>query len=702
MSRILSELIGAFQDEVDKRSRGNDQVWLAVYDDLAGRRGDWNTDEADRTFNSLKAIFNFYYNDKYRNEDENTVFNYALDDALAFTWAKTLERHQEIGASQRDLADMDKILNNLAQLEDEMSGGRGRPTQQANRYSQGRYSNRIDERQNGYSKPAYSGAYNRNYGREQTTQRSGWSRGGNYDNGEGRSSFSNRSNEGENRPTETQSNYRTNAYTQNNASDARRATVVESEEVSPSSKDFDLDAFVTSSKRYHPDVKKHPDGRWIVTTWEATKNFTLHRDMPWRLFADPWTERLQLVIGEDGFIHQEVLEIKNMDIEDHKWVIQPKQHRFAKSPPPELQRPLVIRDVDEIELDKSSEVLRLSREIIEEYVKAGKLKSNARTLADVEDENTRIEIMKEANLRLIKFIEAQSNAKAVDQVEDVPATGRQNSFFKMMEEGENQTQEKVEMNRHSESLPIRSFKDAVNHVVTAQVNDGLQEGDIVPYERVDVLYRTENIAEYERIKELSGALKTRSKNLIEAFRLLTTDDLLPKDLVLAIDHKATQAVNRGLANILGKSWTVSSFVEDYYELSGLLKEEVKQERLTESQFNLFYGFVETEVCSIAFPTLESLKQHFRMDEEILAGQSTRCVYEYDFGTFVYMPFSASDLGLLTKGTTVIPSGKRTKLANVLEATDPQFKLVLGTKDGLFYQSVFDKQTDSFLVFPLVD
>jgi len=40
MSRIINELVGAFQDEVDKRSRGGSLIWAAVYDDLAGRRGD--------------------------------------------------------------------------------------------------------------------------------------------------------------------------------------------------------------------------------------------------------------------------------------------------------------------------------------------------------------------------------------------------------------------------------------------------------------------------------------------------------------------------------------------------------------------------------------------------------------------------------------------------------------------------------------
>lgn len=691
MSRIINELVGAFQDEVDKRSRGGSPIWATVYDDLAGRRGDWNTAEADQTLNSLSTIFSYYYDTKYNNQDENTVFNYALDDALAFTWAKTLERHQEIRASNQDLDEMEKILRQLGQLETEMTGGQRRAP---NGYSSNRYGNRFDDRRDGYSKPACGGAVNRGYAQQAPQSR--WARASQYDNGQGRSSFSNNSGTDElnKRPEPT------TEYGSNRAREARRETVEEKVDVSPSSDNFNLDAFVMHSSRYHPSVKKNPQGEWIITEWEGVKKFILHKDNPWRLFADPWTQRLQLVVEDDGFVHQRVLELKDMDIEDHKWVIQPKQHRFAKSPPPELFRPLVIRNVEDIEMDKSSEVLRLARDIVAEYVKAGKLTSNARTIADVQDEKMRIDIMKEANHRLIQLIETQSNAKAMDKVKDVPATGQQNSFFKMMEEEQSPTQEEIEMNRHTESLPIRSFKDAVNAVVSAQVNDGLQEGDIVPFERVDVLYRCESVNEYERVKETSGALKTRSRNLIEAYRLLTTDDLLPKDLILAIDHQATSAINRGLKHIINKDWTVTSFVEDYYELSGLLKEQVKAGNLTEAQFNLFYSFVEAEICKVAFPTMESLKQHFRIDEETLAGQSTRCVYEYDFGTFIYLPFNAVDLGISINDTALIPKAQRSKIANVLNATDSKFKVVLGTKDGLFYQSVFDAERSSYLLFPI--
>ena len=175
---------------------------------------------------------------------------------------------------------------------------------------------------------------------------------------------------------------------------------------------------------------------------------------------------------------------------------------------------------------------------------------------------------------------------------------------------------------------------------------------------------------------------------------------MPKDLILAIDHQATAAINRGLKHIINKDWTVTSFVEDYYELSGLLKEQVKAGNLTEAQFNLFYSFVEAEICKVAFPTMESLKQHFRIDEETLAGQSTRCVYEYDFGTFIYLPFNAVDLGISINDTALIPKAQRSKIANVLNATDSKFKVVLGTKDGLFYQSVFDAERSSYLLFPI--
>ena len=455
-----------------------------------------------------------------------------------------------------------------------------------------------------------------------------------------------------------------------------------------------------SPERYHPDVKKNDKGEWIVTTWEASSRFRLHPDNPWRLFADPWTQRLQLVIGEDGLIHQRILELKDMDIEDHKWVIQPKQHRFAKTPSPEILLPLEVRGINEVEIKKGEEVLKFAREIISEYVKAEKLPKNAITIADVTDEAQRTEIMREANKRLINLIEVESKAKAVNQVKDIPASGMKNSQFRMMEEANEGIQEKIEMNQRTESLPIRSFKDAINILVSQQVNDGLQEGDIVPYEKANVLYRTASMNEYDRIKESIGALKARSKNLVEAYRLLTTEGILPKDLVLTIDHHATQAVNKGLKDILGKDWTITSFVEDYFELSGILKKEVEASNLTQAQFNLFYYYLENEICNVAFPTLESLKQHFKLDDEQLVTQSMKCIYEYDFGTFVYMPFNAVDLALPLTGNISIKEDAKSKITNILSAVDHDYKVVLATKDNVFYQVLFDKEQQTYLLFPI--
>lgn len=708
MSRIINELINAFQDEIIKRGRGNNPVWRQVYDDLAGRRGDFNTQEAQKVVGSIQAIFDYYYNTKYPDKDENTVFDYTLEDALAFSWAKTLDRYQDIQVSQQDLNEMDKILRQLEALESEL-GVRQTSSRfnNAPRYSSGYSPNnyrdsyrdgnsafdRFNDRTRGYQDTRGRQTV-RNDRFDRMPQR--------YEEGQGRSAFSNQITEEERRemrqpPVPPQDNH---GYSENRASDARRATIREETSVTSSYGNNKLDAFVMSPERYHPDVKKNDKGEWIVTTWEASSRFRLHPDNPWRLFADPWTQRLQLVIGEDGFIHQRILELKDMDIEDHKWVIQPKQHRFAKTPSPEILLPLEVRGINEVEIKKGEEVLKFAREIISEYVKAEKLPKNAKTIADVTDEAQRMEIMREANKRLINLIEMESKAKAVNQVKDIPASGMKNSQFRMMEEADEGIQEKIEMNQRTESLPIRSFKDAINILVSQQVNDGLQEGDIVPYEKANVLYRTASMNEYDRIKESIGALKARSKNLVEAYRLLTTEGILPKDLVLTIDHRATQAVNKGLKDILGKDWTITSFVEDYFELSGILKKEVDASNLTQAQFNLFYYYLENEICNVAFPTLESLKQHFNLDDEQLVTQSMKCIYEYDFGTFVYMPFNAVDLALPLTGNISIKEDAKSKITNILSAVDHDYKVVLATKDNVFYQVLFNKEQQTYLLFPI--
>ena len=681
MSNVINELIAAYQDEIDRLSRKRDPVWETIYDELAGPRGNWSTNAAEAVWTSLERLYAHYYNVVYPNKSEEQVFEYVLEDALNFKWAKTLERHTSLPATNEQLNDMDRILEQLSNLEAEMEG--------SGRRSNGRSSSSIR-----------SGATNN---RRQTTTERNY----NYSTPKGGSNYKPRSVYGSGQTADPREGERRRWERRHGDQEEERSTrrnyereeqVVERPDVDPNHSDFNLDDFVMHRNRYHPDVKQNEKGEWVITSMEAFKRFELRPTCPFLEFVDPWTERMMLVVGEDGYVQQRILELKHMDIEDHKWVIQPTQHRFAKTPPPEIFQPLVVVNENDIKINKSSEVMKLAYQVIEEWVKSGKLPKGVSKLAQIEDEGLRGDVMAEANARLIKLIQETSNAKAAEAVKDVPAAGEKQSFFNLMEEEDNRrTGEVMELVQHNESVPVRTLKDAVNHVMVKQLNDGRNEGALVHFERTDVLYRAENKEEYESIKEASSPLKFRSKDLVSAFRLLH-DNVLPRDMSLVIDTRATEIVNGALRNLLHKGWTIESFISDFQELSSLLKDQVKNGQLTEEQFNMFYYYVQSRVCNVAFPTLESLKLHFNFSEEELASQSVKCVYEYDCGSFIYLPYNAVDLGLNTKETNLLKTTKQSKVLTALKGVDMNFSVILGTKDGLFYRVLLDKTNAGYILF----
>lgn len=692
MSNVINDLIGAYQDELDKLSRNGDPIWGTVWNELAGRREDFSTNEAEQTWKSLQTLFNYYYDERYRDKDERMVFEYTLEDALKFKWAKTLEKNTSLPASNKQLADMDKILAELEEIEDAMGNTRNRRTDTYARSTSGARNGNVNRRGNGrdynYSTPKSSSGYK---------PRSSFSSGETAD-----------PREGERRRWE-ENNTRQSSRRRQEEEDVQpysrqRSQREQREEVKPDVKqehpDFNLDDFVTHRNRWHPDVKKDEEGQWVITSLEAFKNFKLRPPKIFLEYVDPWTERMKLIVAEDGYVEQHILELKDMDIEDHKWVIQPKQHRFAKTPPPELFQPLVVKNINDVEIHKGSEVIRLAHEVIAEWVKAGTLPKGTTKIAEVADDQQRIDVMAEANARLIKLIQETTNAKAAEKVKDVPAAGTKQSFFTLMEEEDNPHQgDAMELLQHNESVPVRTMKDAVNYVMVKQPEDGRDEGAVVPYERTDVLYRTENKPEYEKIKEVSTPLKFRSKDLVAAYRLLLEPGVLPRNMVLVIDRRATEVTNEALLNVLGKPWSVESFLEDFQELSKMLKDEVKNGSMTEEQFNMFYYHVQMKVCNIAFPTIESLKQHFNFNEEEIASQSVKCVYEYDCGSFVYLPYNAADLGLNAKGANLMSRHKQNKVVTSLSGVDMNFSVILGTKDGLFYRVLKDSTNQGYLLFP---
>lgn len=689
MSNVINDLIRAYQEEVDKLSRNGNPIWGTVYDELAGRRGNWDTEEAEQVFKSLEALYNFYYDERYRNKDENAVFDYVLEDALKFKWAKTLERNTSLPATNRELTDMDKILNELAELEAEMGTGRNRRTNTYSRSGTMRNGN-VNRR------PAKDYNYSTPKGGNNYTPRSSFGSGETADPREGERRRWAERNEREDNPRDRRFEEREGERRR----EQREEVAVDVDNKHP---DFNLDDFVMHRNRWHPDVKKNEQGEWIITSMEAFSRFRLPPTRPHLEYVDPWTERMELVVGPDGYVIQRILELKNMDIEDHKWVIQPKQHRFAKTPPPEIFQPLVVVNENDIEIHKGSEVLKLAYQVIEEWVKEGKLPKGITKLAQVEDEELRSQVMAEANARLIKLIQETSNAKAAEKVKNVPAAGQKQSFFTLMEEEDNlRTGEVMELVQHNESVPVRTLKDAVNYVMVKQLEDGKNEGAVVLYERTDVLYRTQDKVEYDKIKEVSTPLKFRSKDLVSAYRLLCNEGVLPRDMALIIDRRATDVVNRALKDVLSLDVKIDGFLEDFQDLSKLLKDHVKEGRLTEEQFNMFYYFVEMRVCNVAFPTLESLKQHFNFDEEALASQSVKCVYEYDCGSFVYLPFNATDLGLGHSHATVLGYNKRNKVTTALSGVDTKYSVILGTKDGLFFRVLEDKTNEGYLLFPTTE
>lgn len=686
MSNVINDLIAAYQAEVDKLSRRRNPVWEVIYDELAGNRGNWETKEAEVTWNSLEAIFNYYFDERYRTKSEQQVFDYVLEDALKFKWAKTLERNSSLPASNKELEDMDRILDELAMLEEEMGGGRNR-------------------RQN-----TYKSSYMKNGSVNHRQQKN--SRDYNYSTPKGGSNYKPRSSygsgetadprEGERRrwaqQNEREDNRRDREYDDRERERKREQNETVNQDVDNTHPDFNLDDFVMHRNRYHPDVKQNDKGEWVITSLEAFKRYQLPPTRPFLEYVDPWTERMMLIVGEDGYVKQRILELKNMDIEDHKWVIQPNQHRFAKTPPPELFQPMVVKNENEIEINKGSEVISLAHQVIEEWVKAGRVPKGTTKLAQIDDESLRADVMAEANLRLIKLIQETTNAKAAERVKDVPAAGKKQSFFTLMEEEDAvHNGDTMGLIQHTQSVPVRTLKDAVNHIMASQPEDGRNEGAIVHFERTDVLYRTQDKAEYERIKESSAPLKFRSKDLVATYRLLQ-ESILPRDMTLIIDRRATDITNNALKNILHKSWSIESFASDFQELAGALKELVKKDEMTKEQFDMFYHYLELKICNIAFPTLESLKQHFNFDEEVLAAQSVKCVYEYDCGSFVYLPYNAADLGLSSTETTLINANKQNKVTTALSSVDSNFSIILGTKDGLFYRVLDDKTMDGYLLF----
>lgn len=736
---VIHDLVDSFFSEVSNRARQNDPVFQQLEDDLAGRDNRWDTNRARAMTGTLASLWDFYLNARYPREQERDVFGYVISDSLDFAWAETLRRYETLPATEADIRDMEKLLRDAEELTLDVTDWK----RQNERSSRGWGSAQPNYNQANYNRGGYGGQQNSHagdrwshtaYGRGRSHQQGSFSGGyGNEANSQWQDKRAPRETQPQQprQPVETHKSFSaygsgTSARQWHDTTDAQDVSTSRVQDrFNQNQPERPTNAHGYNELKQVPELLYERDslridprtGKWVILTmeeamrWQAAPNEIAQNGF---LVASPFTERLFIWLDENYQKRQKVVKVTEMDIEDHKWVIQPKYKPTAEQVRFERPRLVYRNSEDSVDVRSSSEVYRIANEILAEDVKAGLVPKNIQNISQFGDPIKAGEYAHRANLRIIADMEEKAKAKLAEElkVKQEASPNKSASVFTLLEHDasrenvqdqiENKEQE-VEIQVQTESLKVASVAQLMDRPLTGNWKEGRGDALVQPFEAMNALYRTANTEEFKVLRDALAPLKRNKDNsLAHVFSTLVNELALNDpnlaDLKRLLDRQITDIINWTGKVYLNLDVTMESFISDYPELSRHIKGRMDNNFISEGMFTAWNETTTKLVCSLFFPTVEGYKVFQpNMSEEDINATLSRTLFTYHFGHYVYLPYSSETLGFNHRANSYIQVDSDHELAEILQNVKREGLTYVATRDSALFLVAYDKEQRSYIV-----
>lgn len=676
--RIVNYFLNTIEDGVGP-------VYNELFNKFFYRPGEVNQRAVDPLYDKAGRMFDVYL-DEYRNKSEEECLQMVEEDFEGFFWASTadeLERRRIIDDRDVNFKEVDDLLRQSDYISKLMKGGGSRHGHHQQQRHGGRGSSR-----GGYQHQTHVSAYGSSGGNH-TSNRSGTSGGFTYSNETHRPQRGNASAGSayaQAAPANTHSHRQ-----QDNWEDTRnsRHTVVEEKPQRP-----------TRSLPEEPVKQTVPDKKYI-TDIDEVKHLKVHPKQGVLYTVDPFTQRLRLSIV-DGYVWQEVLNVNEMEIEDHLTVIKPE--RFATRS--KLSSPLVmITDGEDVDIRERSELGLRFQAVMDEWKKSGKLKTKETSWLKLKTEEKNA-IAAEATRLMLEEMKAKEEADQAKFMEEMrereKALGLDNRRPLPVEEEEFNERIIMTIENQTEKVTVSDYNEAFSLAVTRATDSAVERGIRLPYESLSLDYATTEVDNVPFLQELFQASHPTNGKVTEVFNQFMKEvkGKVPLELKQMLEHRLTKRTNE-LLSLFGMNLHIDSFEEDFRPLMQEIDRLQQLGTLPEERVKLFLKYLHDAACVHIRPKMELLKAAFpKLNEEQLEVQKGRSFYRYESGTFIYIQLTTSELSISPKDCFVSVGNSRVKA--LLDGVEEQGrKIILATKDRIFFE-VYRDNTRQGYVFRVLD
>lgn len=414
------------------------------------------------------------------------------------------------------------------------------------------------------------------------------------------------------------------------------------------------------------------------TSLSETANYPKRPGQEQPPYYDPSTERLQVSLDSDGFITYKVLELANMNPEDHQNVIALMAYSHRRENFKLSTKKRVQYSAGGVEIDAMLVENTRVQTIMDEMRQAGKIKKED-TFMDL-SEALRTEILEESSNRLITVRKQQASAEHAKLI----AAGR------YVNEEENMQITKIKDIKRD----VVSPRQAVNYILSQygdQLNNDRERyrGYRVDYNTIDILARFDTPALQQIASNYLTGLYKKNATIQNIHASLSMKDI-PLSVFTLLNRKATEACNLGIKYIFEmQNVHMDDFQEDINDFSQFVQNCVADGRLTNDKVNTFNRFVSDRVACIGNPTNDTLRNFYpNLDEVELERLRAHNLFTISSGKVIYVPSMSSELGLTQEGVQYIERKRNETLSGLFPVSEHHgANDLLVTHDNVYYQVI---------------
>lgn len=420
---------------------------------------------------------------------------------------------------------------------------------------------------------------------------------------------------------------------------------------------------------------------------------------PMLISVPPAFKRLQVWV-EDGVIKQQVLDLVDMNKDDHLTVLAPYRSSAA-IPSKASVNPFSTKLKSGFEVDPDNTFQVHLQSVMDEKVKSGEI------VAGTEFANLSKEIQDEVCIIAARRIRDAMNKRAkearasvVNEVDLLFATEEEKAKLEQSLRDLNQ-EEIVECEEPGYGTDFRS--------IIANIDDQLftAMGKPLSYYvhgcEIDTIYKHLDPDEISVLKTQLSVFEQGKKDIQSMHRLMKAKTL-PAEIWNYIEQRATVAVNKGLKYLLKNICQIDSFTDDMADLNDFLGKAMTDEKIKREHFLQFLQYVTNEITVFSQPDETDMNEyaHNLPDEDkILLRECSICRTKRN--EILVLNRTSSDLGF-DAHTGLINVEAHGEIYNALlklSTLPSRHPIVLVTSDKLAYR-VVNSTADNRTTFCLIE